>query len=508
MTGEVVATTAQGRLRGTRDGQALRFLGVPYAESPATAGRFAAPVPHARWDGVRDALAYGATSPQPDRGITLIPEPVIAGDNELNLNVFTPDLGAASLPVLVWIHGGGFTGGCNASPWYRGGPFARDGVVLVSINYRLGAEGFLEIPGAPANRAVRDWVRALEWVRENIAAFGGDPGRVTIGGQSAGGAACATLLGVPAARDLFRGAACMSGGQALLQTAEGVRAVAAKMAAQLGTLDRAALEELPPAAILAAQEAVTASGGAVGGRQDAEAVTTLLAGGIQLPWAPYADGEVVAEEPVPAVASAADSVTASVTASVAASARHREVSLLAGATAHEFNAAWMTADWITAAMVADGLAKAGVPAPLAAAYLDRGGPPGSAVGQAVTDRVFRVPAQQLAAAKAAAGGAAFAYDFRWTAPAGPLAGLAFHCLDVPFFFDALAEPGVTEAAGPAPPQDLATLMHSTLVRFVADGDPGWERFGDHRSPVMIFAEPSEVRENPLEPERAAWAARA
>jgi para-nitrobenzyl esterase len=184
------------------------------------------------------------------------------------------------------------------------------------------------------------------------------------------------------------------------------------------------------------------------------------------------------------------------------------VSLLAGATAHEFNAAWMTADWITAAMVADGLAKAGVPAPLAAAYLDRGGPPGSAVGQAVTDRVFRVPAQQLAAAKAAAGGAAFAYDFRWTAPAGPLAGLAFHCLDVPFFFDALAEPGVTEAAGPAPPQDLATLMHSALVRFVTDGDPGWERFGDNRSPVMIFAEPSEVREDPLEPERAAWAARA
>src|SRR5689334_3792505 len=496
MTADIVATTVQGRVRGARDGQALRFLGIPYAAPPATAGRFAAPVPHARWDGVKDALAYGATSPQPDRGITLIPEPVIAGDNELNMNVFTPDLGAASLPVLVWIHGGGFTGGCNASPWYRGGPFARDGVVLVSINYRLGAEGFLEIPGAPANRAVRDWVRALEWVGENIAAFGGDPGRVTIGGQSAGGAACATLLGVPAARDLFRGAACMSGGQALLQTAEGVRAVAAKMAAQLGTLDRAALEELPAAAILAAQEAVTAAGGAVGGRQDAEAVTTLLAGGIALPWAPYADGEVVAEEPVPAVAS------------VAASARRREVSLLAGATAHEFNAAWMTADWITAAMVADGLAKAGVPAPLAAAYLDRAGPPGSAVGQAVTDRVFRVPAQRLAQAKAAAGGAAFAYDFRWTAPAGPLAGLAFHCLDVPFFFDALAEPGVTAAAGQAPPQELATRMHGALVRFVTEGDPGWECFGSDRSPVMIFGEPSEVREDPLELERAAWAARA
>ena len=263
VTADVIAVTAQGRLRGARDGQALRFLGIPYAESPATAGRFGAPAAPGRWDGIRDALHYGATSPQPDRGITLIPEPIIAGDNELNLNVFTPDLGAARLPVLVWIHGGGFFGGCNASPWYRGGPFARDGVVLVSINYRLGAEGFLEVPAAPANRAVRDWVRALEWVQENIAAFGGDPGRVTIAGQSAGGGACAALLGVPAARGLFRGAACMSGGPALMQTAEGIRAVAARMARLLGVpaLDRAALEQMPAETILAAQGAVSGGPG-------------------------------------------------------------------------------------------------------------------------------------------------------------------------------------------------------------------------------------------------------
>src|SRR5580698_7981797 len=146
VTDEVIARTKQGSLRGVSDGDALRFLGIPFAQSPATAGRFAAPVPHPGWDGVRDALDYGATSPQPDRGITIIPEPIIPGDNELNLNVFTPDLGTANLPVFVWIHGGGYFGGCSASPWYRGGPFARDGVVLVSVNYRLGAEGFLEAP--------------------------------------------------------------------------------------------------------------------------------------------------------------------------------------------------------------------------------------------------------------------------------------------------------------------------------------------------------------------------
>jgi para-nitrobenzyl esterase len=491
VTTDVIAPTTRGRLRGTRDGHALRFLGVPYAESPATAGRFAAPVPPGRWDGIRDAVGYGASSPQPDRGVTLIPEPVIAGDNELNLNVFTPDLGAA-LPVLVWIHGGGFFGGGNASPWYRGGPFARDGVVLVSINYRLGAEGFLEAPDAPANRAVRDWVRALEWVQENIAAFGGDPGRVTIAGQSAGGAACATLLGVPAARGLFRGAACLSGAQALRQTADGVRAVAAQMARQLGVpvLDRAALEQTPAQTILAAQQAVMgAAPGAQAGPRDAAAVAAVVSHGLTLPWAPWTDGDVVSSEPGSAAASPPD----------------RQVSLLAGATAHEFTMAWLTADWITESVAAAGLAAAGVPAPLVTAYLDRAGPrPGGAVGQAVTDRMFRVPAQRLAAAKAEAGGSAYVYDFRWTAPAGSLAGLAFHCLDIPFFFDALGEPGVTEAAGPAPPAALAAEMHDALVRFVTDGSPGWEPYGSGRSPVMVFTEPSGVQEDPLHRERLAW----
>ncbi|MGD0604709.1 MAG: carboxylesterase family protein [Streptosporangiaceae bacterium] len=487
MTDDVIAQAADGRVRGARDGHALRFLGIPYAQSPAEAGRFAAPVPPRRWDGIRDALAYGATSPQPDRGITMIPEPVIAGDNELNLNVFTPDLGAAGLPVLLWIHGGGFFGGGNASPWYHGGSFARDGVILVSINYRLGAQGFLEVPGAPANRAVRDWVRALEWVQDNIAAFGGDPGQVTIAGQSAGGSACAALLGVPAARGLFRRAVCMSGGAALRQSADGVRAVAAQMAGCLGVpaLNQAALAELPVETILAAQQAVA---GARDGREGSDAIIGLLSSGIRLPWAPWTDGEVITEEPLQA----------------AASPQHRGISVLAGATANEFTMRWMTAGWITAGMVTEGLAQAGVPAPLAASYLGRAGRPCVAVGQAITDRTFRVPAQQLAAAKAEAGGRAYTYDFRWPTTVAPLAGLAFHCLDVPFAFDTLGAPGVREATGPAPPASLATQMHRAWVRFVTDGDPGWEAYQTARRPVMVFAEPSAVHEDPLAAERAAW----
>ena len=481
VSSEVIARVAEGRLRGVRDGDALRFLGIPYAESPLVAGRFAAPRPHPSWDGVRDALRYGATSAQPDRGVTLIPEPIVAGDNELNLNVFSPDLGAAGLPVLVWIHGGGFFGGGNASPWYRGGPFARDGVVLVSINYRLGAAGFLELDDAPANRAVRDWIRALEWVQENISAFGGDPGRVTIGGQSAGGGACAALLGAPAARGLFRGAICMSGSSGLSHTADAVRSVTAAMVAQLGVSPVAeAFEALSPAVIVQAQEALMGKAMAVRGGQGEEAVVRALSGGRSLPFAPWADGAVITATPLSAVS--------------------HGVPLLVGDTANEFTMAWMANDWVTADMVRAGLTAAGVPVAQVDAYLALPGRPCDIVGQALTDRTFRGPAQQLASLSAAA----WVYDFGWSSPSGAVPGQAFHCLDVPFAFDNLHEPGVREAAGDAPPAELASAVHGAWVRFVADGDPGWERYTTADRQVMLFGDESSVASDPMRLARLAW----
>ena len=138
-------------------------------------------------------------------GLPEVPEPVIPGDEILNLNVWTPELAPAQpLPVLVWIHGGGFFAGCSANPWYDGASFAQHGIVMVSLNYRFGAEGFLEIEGATSNRALRDWLAALEWIRDNIAAFGGDPARVTVMGQSAGGMAVSALLATEASAGLFQ----------------------------------------------------------------------------------------------------------------------------------------------------------------------------------------------------------------------------------------------------------------------------------------------------------------
>src|SRR5580704_13359613 len=186
---ESVAATRYGQVRGqVRDGVAS-FLGIPYAASPTGELRFAAPEPPEPWAGVRDATAYGPTPPKPAYPApfdAVLPEPDVPGDDWLNLNVWAPEDLAGDRPVIVWIHGGAFANGNCAIPMYDGHNFARDGVVFVALNYRLGVEGFALLPGAPPNRGLLDQIAALEWVRDNIAAFGGDPANVTIFGESAG----------------------------------------------------------------------------------------------------------------------------------------------------------------------------------------------------------------------------------------------------------------------------------------------------------------------------------
>ena len=187
-----------GRVRGAwrdipgSEARSAAFVGIPFAKPPVGELRFAAPVPVEPWEGVRDALEFGATAQRGHPGVTLIPEPSVPGESTLNVNVFTPVPGEAdaALPVLVWIHGGGYFAGSPASPWYDGRSFNRDDVVTVTISYRLGFDGFGWIEDAPSNRGVRDWLLALKWVQENISSFGGDAGRVTIAGQSAGGGRC------------------------------------------------------------------------------------------------------------------------------------------------------------------------------------------------------------------------------------------------------------------------------------------------------------------------------
>ena len=202
--------TAAGVLRGSREAGLAVFRGVPYAEPPVGPLRFAAPRPVRGWAGVRAAVSYGPPPPQAGLfGMDGLAQEAVGGD-WLSVNVWSPDPAPGSgLPVLVWIPGGGYVIGTSSLPEFDGG-LAAGGVVVVTLNYRLGVEGFAQIDGAPANRGLLDQAAALQWVRDSIRAFGGDPDRVTVFGQSAGGGSVAALLAMPRAAGLFRRAVAQS----------------------------------------------------------------------------------------------------------------------------------------------------------------------------------------------------------------------------------------------------------------------------------------------------------
>ena len=212
--GEPRAHTTSGAVRGRAEGGLAVFRGIPFARPPVGRLRFAAPQPAAAWDGVREARDFGSAPPSSAlaRSSVLAPAATPAGDDWLTVNVWSPAADpAARRPVLVWIYGGAYKLGSADDPGYDGARLAREGdLVVVTFNYRTGVEGFAQIEGAPANRGLLDQVAALEWVRDNIAAFGGDPGLVTVFGQSAGGGSVAALPAMPRAAGLFRRAIAQS----------------------------------------------------------------------------------------------------------------------------------------------------------------------------------------------------------------------------------------------------------------------------------------------------------
>ncbi len=457
-------TTAPGSGARGRLGSAA-FLGIPFAEAPVGELRFTAPVPKAPWEGVLEAAEFGPTAQRGDPGVTLIPEPSIPGESTLNVNVHTPSPERApdgdGLPVLVYIHGGGYFAGSPASPWYDGRNFNRDGVVTVTISYRLGFDGFGWIEDAPSNRGVRDWLLALEWVQQNIAAFGGDPASVTIAGQSAGGGAVLTLLGMEKAQHLFRAVYAISGALADV-TPERSEAFGRALAATAGVQPtRAGWAMLDEERVLELQKKATELG--------PDALNAIVDGG--LPLGPTIDGDLL-------VRSTPESLRSGVGA---------DKPLVLGATDDEFTMAMGDAG-TKLALVPKGvlLGKLGVPKSAQKAYLAANADvvaTGKArlAGRVLTDRMFRVAVVRVAADRGAA--PTWLYRFAW--PSGHF-GFAEHCLDVPFFFDCLDGPAMEALAGPNPPQALADELHGATVAFVSGGDPGWARYDDVARIVRVY----------------------
>jgi para-nitrobenzyl esterase len=471
---EPLVATTRGRVRGFAREHDSAFYGIPYAQPPFGRLRFAAPVAVDPWTGVIDATKFAPTAPQPERRFTLIPEPIIYSGEAppcLSLNVFTPGSDTKGLPVFVWIHGGGFTAGTPSSVWYDGSAFTRDGVVVVSIGYRLGIEGFVTLEGAPPNRGVLDCLAALEWVQDNIAAFGGDPAQVTIGGQSAGGGLVTILGAHRRGPDLCRGVIAMSGTAMRLGGTDRAGRCAAKIAETAGLLPTAeAFAGVDPSKLIEIQETA---------KLDRTNSIT-----------PTVDGSVVALPLADAIENGAMAA----------------MPVLAGATTEEgvgpARNSKPTADELSALLTRYGLDEAGRRA-FRALYPEAKN--GELRARAITDCEFRVGPVRMAEARAAAGAAStYLYETAWRSPGLDDIG-AIHCIDLPFAFDCLDEEWAVKVCGGKAPQAMADAMHGSFVSFVKTGDPGWPAYdpaGDRAT--MVFDTTSRVVNDQHAALRAIW----
>lgn len=473
--GDPVVTTPHGAVGGTREHYGERYLAIPYAATPTGAARFAPPRPHAGWDGVRDAGHHGGTAPQPVRDFgSLDMRPYfgpgwIRGDEYLTLDIYTPASDDGGRPVMVYIHGGGFVTGSSQAMLYDGRTFARDGVVLITLNYRLGIPGFLELEGAPPNRGLLDILAALDWIQHAVGAFGGDPANVTIFGQSAGATLVGALLASPAAKGLFQRAIMQSGSGTGAFTPEQARRVTHSVAAGLG-----AAPTVDALSRFSDEQFVEVLPGLSGVDLRTTEAVDPLAG-----LSPFS--LVLPEQPADTLA---DGPAA-------------DVDLLIGTNTEEGNLYLVPQGNFDTTQHADVLAAA------AHAHAD----PRAAV-DALTARRPRATlgelrSELLGAAIFSAGTARMAqahsrirdrgtyvYEFGFRSPAlGGKLGAA-HTIELPFVFDIADAPalhGDTGMLGPEPaPGQLARLMHRSWITFSGNGSPGWTAYDNSAGTVQRF----------------------
>ena len=498
-----IVETSYGKLAGVERNGVCRFRGIPFAQPPIGGRRFQPPEPPQAWAGVRDASAFGRSALQNASMLGPVAFDVGQTDEDcLYLNVWTPAGDGARRPVMVWIHGGAFVLGSASQKLYSGEQLARRGdVVVVSINYRLGSFGYLNLhdvcgDGVPGgNQGVLDQIAALEWVRDEIAAFGGDPRNVTIFGESAGSISVATLLGVPRARGLFHRAILQSGSANLVASREQSARVADELLRELGVSarDLAALRQLPSQHILDAQLKVSLR------------LQPQLRG---LPFAPSIDEDVLPRSPFDAIRGGSA----------------KDVSVLAGSNLDE--------------MKLFGLMDSGARSLDDAALLKRceRNSPGHAERIIATyrsaraerrasiepselwfaiesDRTFRTPAMRLAELQRTHQPNTYTYLFTWPSPF--MEGLlgACHALELPFVFGTFSDPMMGRFAGTGPAADqLSEHIQEAWLTFAHSGRPGhlglgdWPAYDSTRRATMILDAECRIEHAPLEAERQAWAA--
>lgn len=499
-----IVETSAGRIEGGTDGSVLVFRGIPYAAPPTAELRLRGPRAVESWSGMRQCTEFGLWAPQNPPASTLaggMPGP--QGEDCLTLNVWTPSLDG-SRPVMVWVHGGGFTTGSGAAPLYRGAALAARGdVVIVTINYRLGILGFLAHPeladdeagGASGNWGLLDQVAALHWVKENIAAFGGDSANVTIFGESAGGMSVSDLLAMPSAAGLFHKAIVQSGPPNAVGM-ERASEITNKLLAELGLSSVDQLRGVPFDTLLQAQAGV---------------LGPQAGGGLVL--VPVVDGSSMPEQPERAIANGCASDIPLVIGTnrdeakmfMVADPRNRQPDedVLHRRIERAFRANGVQ---LAASEVIDGYHAARTEAGLST-------DPRELWSAIESDRMFRIGSIRTAEAHAEHRRSTFMYLFTRESPAMRGALGACHALELPFMFGTLDSPGMDRFAGAGPDAEkLSGLMMDAWASFARTGSPGWPGQASPEWPTyngqdratMVFGSDAHVENSPFDRERAVW----
>ncbi|HEY5410469.1 MAG TPA: carboxylesterase family protein [Caulobacteraceae bacterium] len=504
-----------GKVAGYVRNGIFTFKGMPYGDTTEGANRFLPPKKPKSWSGVRSSRQFGFICPQ-DRGTGRQNDEEafifqwndsFEGEDCLRVNVWTPDIhDGRRRPVMVWLHGGGFEAGSgNDLPAFDGENLARRGdVVVVTLNHRLNLLGFLDLSGygeryaQSGNVGMLDIVAALQWVRDNIAAFGGDPQRVLIFGQSGGGAKVGALMGMPLAKGLFHRAVVESGSFAFTNTPDKSRRLADLILAELGIAAGGleTLHTLPYAQLQRASVAALAkANGAAGGAPDLRKMATRLM------FAPVADGQVLPEPPFSPKAPAISS----------------GVPMIIGTTLNEFTTGMNHPEY-------ELMTEGELAARAEAAYPTRGAAIVAAFRQRTPDvspfdlwsRIATAPVRQAAidqaAAKAALGGArAYLYWFTWQTPIFDRRPRAFHCAEIPFVFHNTDLCDHMTGGGPRA-RGLNDVMADTWIQFARTGDPNhpglpqWAPFARGAAPTMIFDDHTRLGLDPDGGERSSISA--
>lgn len=487
---DLVVETPAGKVRGYRSGAVRIFKGIPFGASTAGANRFRPARPAEPWTGIRLALTPGPICPQPRGAGGPSPIAFVLGRNHsvpdedcLSLNIWTPGIDDRRRPVMVWLHGGEFTTGSSLelAACDGEGLAARGDVVVVSLNHRLNLLGFLDLAsvGAPAefdaaaNLGMLDIVLGLQWVRDAIARFGGDPGNVTVFGQSGGGLKVTTLCAMPSAAGLFHKAIVQSGSESHVFGREMTEPLARALLAEfdIAPANAARLQQVPIEQLTAAGHKVKSAWGAKYGGD----IWKLVG------WAPVIDGTVIPASPYQ---SASRRLSA-------------PVPLLVGSTRHEFVLSAFSAE-------AEGMTLAQVRAQLSINFKDPDALIDAFAGAYPEERPVGLLAMISAASfnranavnqakdKAALGGApAFLYRFDWITPMLDGMPRAYHCAELPFVFHSIDK--VPEAAGTGPrARAMAARVSDAWIAFARTGHPGhpglpaWPAATLDRAPTMVF----------------------